>query len=86
MSELKRPFAVGDTVYILGKYEISEYAPLHIITARISHVDHKCFIAYGLDADSTWRFTPRHYNKSVFKTEQEAIDAWNRRAKENDHE
>lgn len=77
-----KPLAVGDIVYILGKYEVSEYAPLHIIKAKISHIDHKCFIAYGLDVDSTWRFLTKHYNKSVFKTEQEAIDAWNRRVGE----
>ena len=74
------PFAVGDIVYVLGKYMVSAAAPLCIVRAQISHIYRRQFVAYGLDAYSEWRFSAKHYNKSVFKSEAEAIEAWNRRA------
>lgn len=81
MPDLKPcPFAVGDVVYVLGKYMVRADFPVCIIRAEINHVRHRQFVAYGLDDYSEWRFSAKHYNKSVFKSKQEAIEAWNRRA------
>lgn len=73
------PFAVGDTVYILGKYMVNAYSPLCMIEAKISHIDHKQFVAYGLNGYSEWRFSKKHYNKAVFKDKEKAIEEFNRR-------
>jgi hypothetical protein len=81
MAELKPcPFKIDDIVYIFGKY-LPDSEPI-FIEAKISHIKHRQFIAYVTDRrPGEWAFSKKHYNKCVFKDEQKAKEAWNRRVK-----
>lgn len=76
MAELKPcPFAVGDTVYILGKFAISSYATTVLIEATISHTKGRRFVAYTSGSNyGTWVFSSKHYNKCVFKDRKKAME------------
>lgn len=82
-NELKPcPFAIGDTVYVLGKYLPSDYEPLLLLECKISHIEHRQFVAYRTDGETgKWCFSKKHHNKSVFTDKEKAIEAWNRRNK-----
>ena len=74
-------FAIGAIVYVLGKYLPSDYAPLLLLECKISHIEHRQFVAYRIDGETgKWCFSKKHYNKSVFTDKQKAIEEWNRRA------
>lgn len=73
----KSVFQIGNTVYILGKRTVSASAPLYLITAKITHVSHRQFVARELDANGVpnggeWRFSNKHFGLSVFKNRSEA--------------
>ena len=75
------PFAIGDIVYVLGKYLPDANAPLLLMECKISHIKHRQFVAYRTDGESgEWCFSKKHYNKSVFKDKEKATEEWNRRA------
>lgn len=70
------PFSIGDTVYIIGKFY--PCAPSVLITATISHIQHRQFVAYGAgDNGGTWCFSKKDYNKAVFKDKEQALCAFN---------
>ena len=81
-TELKQnPFAIGDIVYILGKYFPTAHAPLLLLECKISHIKHRQFVAYRTDGEvGDWKFSRKHYNKCVFKDKDKAIEAWKERA------
>ena len=81
MSELMPcPFAIGDIVYVLGKYYFDFDAPLLLMECKISHIKHRQFVAYRTDGESgEWRFSKKHYNQCVFKTREEAEQAFRER-------
>ena len=69
------PFSIGQTVYILGRYSFTSFAPVCIIEAKISHIEHRQYVAYGVNgSDGTWRFSRKHYGKSVFTERQKAVE------------
>ena len=69
------PFAIGDIVYILGKYLPDSQAPLLLMECKISHIEHRQFVAYRTDGETgTWKFSKKHYKKCVF-TDKEAAEA-----------
>ena len=73
MIEIKScPFAIGDVVYIFGKYSYDIDAPVYVIKAKIDHVRNRKFVAYSLEDYSEWHFSTADYNKSVFKSKTEA--------------
>lgn len=75
------PFAIGDIVYVLGKYLPSDYEPLFLLECKISHIEHRQFVAYRTDGETgKWCFSKKHYNRSVFTDKEKAIEVWNRRA------
>lgn len=75
------PFAIGDTVYILGKYYFDPCAPLLLLECKISHIEHRQFVAYRLDGETgDWKFSKKDHNKCVFTDKDKAIEEWNRRA------
>lgn len=70
-------FHVGDVVYILGKRAVSADAPVLLITAKITHVKHRQFVAseVGVNGEPNgeeWRFSNKHFGLSVFKNRSEA--------------
>lgn len=70
------PFSIGDTVYILAKYVPDSSAPLLLLECKISHVEHRQFVAYCTDGSAgIWRFSRKHYNKCVFKDKDKAEKA-----------
>jgi hypothetical protein len=76
-SKQQTVFHVGETVYILGKHTVSASAPLYLITAQITHISHRQFVARELDANGMpsggeWRFSNKHFGLSVFKSRSEA--------------
>ena len=74
------PFAIGDTVYILGKYLPDCKAPLLLMECKISHIKHRQFIAYRTDGVwGEWAFSKKHYGKCVFKNKKQATKEWNKR-------
>ena len=75
------PFAIGDIVYVLGKYYFDATSPLLLMECKISHIKNKRFIAYRTDGEvGEWGFSQRHYNKCVFKDKEKAKEEWERRA------
>ena len=72
----ENPFSIGDRVYIIGKFR-----PLGkpvLITATISHKQHRQFVAYGEgDPAGAWYFSRKHYNKAVFADKEKALCAFN---------
>ena len=75
------PFAIGDIVFILGKYIPDACAPLLLLECKISHIKHRQFVAYRTDGKvGEWKFSKRHYNKCVFTDKNKATEEWNRRA------
>lgn len=74
------PFAIGDIVYVLGKYLPDSNAPLHLMECKISHIKHRQFVAYRTDGEcGEWCFSKKHYGKLVFKDKQKATEEWNKR-------
>lgn len=74
------PFAIDDVVYILGRYLVNDNAPLLLIEAQIMYVEHRQFVAYGINGShGTWRFSKKHYNIVVFKDKKKAEEQLNRR-------
>lgn len=74
------PFAIGDTVYILGKFVMSSYASTVLIEAKISHMKNKQFVAFTSGHDyGTWVFSRKHYNKCVFTDREKAMEELSRR-------
>lgn len=70
------PFSIGDTVYIIGKFY--PCAPFVLITATISHIQHRQFVAYGAgDNGGTWCFSRKDFNEAVFKDKERALQAFN---------
>ena len=79
----KNPFAIGDIVYVLGKYLPASTAPLFLMECKISHIKHKRFVAYRTDGEvGEWSFSKMHYNKSVFTDKDKATEEWKRRSNE----
>jgi len=80
MAELKPcPFALGDIVYILGKYH--PCGDLLLFEAKIEYIKQRQFVAHRTDGEAgEWLFSKKHFNKAVFKDKEKAIEAWNRRA------
>lgn len=79
-NEKECPFAKDDVVYILGRYLVNDNAPLLLIEAKISHIEHRYFVAYGINGSrGTWRFSKKHYNIVVFKDKKKAEEEFNRR-------
>ena len=78
-NELKpHPFEIGDVVYILGKYLPLADAPLLLLECKISHIQHRQFVAYRTDGETgVWKFSRKDYNKAVFKDKSKAEAAWN---------
>lgn len=69
------PFSIGDTVYVIGKYY--PLAPFVLITATISHIEHRQFVAYGKGSNGgTWCFSKKDYNKCVFTDKEQATRAF----------
>lgn len=85
MADLKQnPFAIGDTVYILGKYLPDSCAPLLLLECKISHIEHRQFVAYRTDGETgDWKFSKKHFNKCVFKDKDKATEAWERSVEQN---
>lgn len=85
-TELKPcPFSIGDTVYILGKYLPDASAPLLLLECKISHIKHRQFVAFRTDGETgEWKFSKKHHNKCVFTDKSKAVEAWNRRATDED--
>ena len=76
----KSPFAIDDVVYILEKYLVNAHAPLVLIEAKIMHIEHRQFVAYGINGShGKWYFSNYHYNKEVFKDKKKAEEEFNRR-------
>ena len=72
------PFAIGDIVYIIGKYMPDSSSPTVLLKCKISHIKHRQFIAYRVDGGpGEWPFSKKHYNKCVFKDENKAIKQFN---------
>lgn len=85
MNEKSTPniFEIGDIVYILGKYLPDADAPLLLLEAKISHIERRQFVAFRTDEETgIWRFSRKHYNKSVFKDKEKAMEEWNKRKQE----
>lgn len=81
IKEKHYPFAIGDIVYILAKYVPDPCAPLLLLECKISHVEHRQFVAYRTDGGAgIWRFSKKHYDKCVFKDKSKAAEAWSGRA------
>lgn len=78
----KNIFNIGDIVYILGKYMPNSYEPTYIIEVKISHIEHRQFVAYETNGPCCWKFSNKHYNKSVFKNKENAIEKLNIYGKE----
>lgn len=79
----KCPFAIDDVVYILGRYLVNDNAPLLLIEAQIMYIEHRQFVAYGINGShGTWRFSAKHYNITVFKDKEKAEEEFNRRENE----
>lgn len=71
------PFAIGDIVYVLGKYLPDSSAPLLLMECKISHIKSRQFIAYRTDGEvGEWRFSKKDYNKAVFKDKEMAEKMW----------
>lgn len=72
----ENPFSIGDRVYIIGKFH-----PLGepvLITATISHIQHRQFVACGEgNLFGIWCFSRKHYNKAVFTDKEKALCAFN---------
>lgn len=81
-TEIKtNPFAIGDTVYILAKYVPDPCAPLLLLECKISHIEHRQFVAYRTDGETgIWKFSKKDHNKCVFTDKDKAIKVWSRRA------
>ena len=75
-------FEIGDIVYIIGKYMPNAFEKTYIIEAKISHIEHRQFVAYETNGPCSWKFSNRHYNKSVFKDKENAIKKLNTYEKE----
>ena len=80
-TELKPcPFAIGDIVYVLGKYIPDSCTPLLLLECKISHIKHRQFVAYRTDGEEgEWKFSKKDHNKCVFTDKDKAIKEWNRR-------
>lgn len=77
------PFAIGDIVYVLGKYYTDDTAPLLLLECQISHIKYRQFVAYRTDGEvGVWRFSKKDYNKCVFKDKDKATEEWNRRGRQ----
>ena len=79
-NELKScPFAIGDIVYVLGKYLPD--SKVILIECKISHIEHRQFVAYRTDGETgKWCFSKKYYNKCVFTDKEKATEELNRRA------
>ena len=79
----KPAFSIGDVVFILAKYIPDACAPLLLLECKISHIEHRQFVAYRTDGETgSWKFSKKHYNKCVFTDKNKAIEAWNREGKQ----
>jgi len=63
---------IGDIVYILGKYYFDQKPPL-LLEVKISHIEHRQFVAYRTDGESgKWCFSRKHLGKCLFLKKAEA--------------
>lgn len=77
------PFAIGDIVYVIGKYLPSDDAPLLLLECKISHIEHRQFVAFRTDGETgVWRFSRKDYNKCVFTDKTKATEEWYRRTQD----
>ena len=77
MSYIKtnNPFAVGDVVYVIGKYMPDCTSPLRLMECKISHIKYRQFVAYCTDGEpGEWRFSKKHFNNCVFKDKNKAVE------------
>lgn len=80
-SARKNPFAVGDIVYIIGKYMPSAESPLLLMECEISHIEHRQFVAFRTDGEvGKWMFSQKDFNKCVFKDREKAEAALKERS------
>lgn len=83
MGYRKKP--VAEQMYRIIKYKVHElrlrfrlWKKPVLITATISHIQHRQFVAYGEgDPAGAWYFSRKHYNKAVFADKEKALCAFN---------
>ena len=72
MANEKRLIAVGDVLYIIGKYSFSPDENPQVVEAQVAYKFHKQFFAFPTKGHGTFKLVNSNLGKTVFYNRKDA--------------